>query len=344
MLHSLRVALKHKICLRIRLKLTAMFQLVVVSWSSQSTLVAQQLHDAKEPTGKLFIYARMVEPLENHSRPFVVDEVFLNGQPVVEFPLDAGAFARVSPNASTISYQKVSYDEPGQVWSAELARNLSTNQLFFVEGTQYDNSAIWSSDGSDLVISAGGLSLDRKIWKYKTYKFTGKDKSLVRLHTPVSDAVQDWSIDQLRFLTLSHRGPNKTRKLYVMKQDSTEQICLAEGSINPYPRFSPDGLSVLFSQFANETTEVWTTSIDGTNRRRILAVPKGFNVSSFTWSPEGRYIAYCNDQDNMSSDSKHGQPAEREIKRTLELADLSGVKLRSVTIPGRQILSVLDWR
>ena len=111
------------------------------------------------------------------------------------------------------------------------------------------------------------------------------------------------------------------------------------------PAVSPDGKSVAFSvrdtdYDANRgRTDVWVTSVDGTNLRRLTTHPD--NDTEPRWSPDGRFIYFMSTRSG-SSQVWRINPAGGEAEQVTKLAtDVGGYKL----FPDgkRMILAIDVW-
>ena len=60
-----------------------------------------------------------------------------------------------------------------------------------------------------------------------------------------------------------------------------------------YPKYSPDGRSILFVAHKNSTTQIYTMDIDGKNVKQITFNTEDTQVITPVWSPDGRSIAYA---------------------------------------------------
>ena len=60
-----------------------------------------------------------------------------------------------------------------------------------------------------------------------------------------------------------------------------------------YPKFSPDGRSILFVAHKNSTTQIYTMDTDGKNVKQITFNTEDTQVFSPAWRPDGRSIAYA---------------------------------------------------
>lgn len=58
------------------------------------------------------------------------------------------------------------------------------------------------------------------------------------------------------------------------------------------PRWSPDGTSIAFLRTVEKRTQIWVIPTDGGEARQLTQLPEGA-ISSLTWSPDGRKLAFC---------------------------------------------------
>ena len=60
-----------------------------------------------------------------------------------------------------------------------------------------------------------------------------------------------------------------------------------------YPKFSPDGRSILFVAHEQSTTQLYTMDINGENIKQITSNTGDVQIITPVWSPDGKSIAYA---------------------------------------------------
>jgi Tol biopolymer transport system component len=162
---------------------------------------------------------------------------------------------------------------------------------------------------------------------FRTVEVRADGSGVKELKLPPEDQVHDWSPDGRWLLTTSSRDVGGGWRLHVVKADGTDRRRLSDEAGQYYPRFSPDGHRVLFT----EKDGIWVMDLDGGNRRRVFEA--GRSGVSGCWSPDGTQIAVVVDG------QKGGQDAGR-----IELIGLDGSRGVIIRPSGGLTLDMPDWR
>jgi Tol biopolymer transport system component len=140
---------------------------------------------------------------------------------------------RISPDGRLVAYER-----EGWIWVRDLARGGEPKQVLDLGGAAFGTPAVWSHDGSQLVVSLGWRDEERDHWRFETYRVNADGTGKVELEIPHEDGVQDWSSDGRWLLTTSSRGAKIGWQLYVMRPDGTDQRRITEGGNPFYTRLS----------------------------------------------------------------------------------------------------------
>lgn len=93
---------------------------------------------------------------------------------------------------------------------------------------------------------------------------------------------------------------------YKINQDGTGLTLLGEGDPDTYtacyrvPRFSPDGLKILYHFYDGETGAIWMMDPDGSNKERVSPYDDYYcrGRGGGVWSPDGERVYYMHDEED----------------------------------------------
>jgi len=124
--------------------------------------------------------------------------------------------ARVSPDGRTVAYEK-----ENAIWIGDLGGNTPPKRIIELNGASSGSPPVWSSNGKEIVISAGPRDEEDKRWTFTTLRTNADGSGRTRLEIPEADGVHDWSSDGERLLTVSSPNAEIGWHLYVMRVDGT---------------------------------------------------------------------------------------------------------------------------
>jgi RNA polymerase sigma factor (sigma-70 family) len=249
---------------------------------------------------------------------------------------------RVSPDGHSVAYVSgewwTNLPPPERMrqslWTQALAGGAKPERVVRVEGGATSGGLpVWSGTGKQIILSVGSYDEPRKKWAHGTFRINADGSGREPLKIPTEDTVQDWSTDGAWVITASGRNARIGWQLYVMRPDGRDQRQVTEGGNPFYARFSPDGRRLLYSDGTLKLKErqgIWVVNLDGKDRRRILATGDG--TASACWSPDGKRIAVAIEG---SKPEEHGR---------LEIVNLDGTHRTLLTLPGKEIADMPDWR
>jgi Tol biopolymer transport system component len=128
-----------------------------------------------------------------------------------------------------------------------------------------------------------------------------------------------WSPDG-RWVAYNHGGLSEPQ-LWVMRPDGSAAHRVAPGWAE-YPRFSPDGGTIVFESRRDDNYEIYTVRRDGTGLRRLTHTPQDEGDPSF--SPDGRHIVFTSQRDGTDRSSTQGAGFEAARQIYLMRPDGSG--------------------
>jgi hypothetical protein len=261
------------------------------------------------------------------------------GEVTKVFERSPGRF-RVAPDGRRLAFTSIEWWSnltPAErmqesLWTQALAEDARPERVVPLEGTG-GGVPIWSTDGKRMLLSLSTHDDARKQWDHETFRINADGSAKERLKLPTEFTVQDWSPDGAWVVTASTRNAKIGWQLYIMRPDGSDSRQITEGGNPFYARFSPDGQHLLYTDGPWKMTErqgIWIMDFDGKNRRRILASGKG--TASACWSPDGTRIAVAI------------QGAEPTDHGRFEVVNLDGTHRTLLTMPGRDVADMPDWR
>ncbi len=255
---------------------------------------------------------------------------------------DSPGRLRVSPDGRKLAYvtgewSARSSDElmRQSLWTRSLAAGAAPQRVIRLDiaGSTGGALPVWSPDGKQIVLSVGTRDESRQQWVYETFRINADGSGREPIKISPQDCVQDWSPAGDWIVTASSRNAKIGWQLYVMRPDGSDQHQITEGGNPFYVRFSPDGRRLLYSDGTlrlRDRQGIWIVDRDSQNRRRIL--PTGNATASACWSPDGQRIAVA----------IGGSDPEDHAR--IEIVHLDGTHRTLLTLPGRDIADMPDWR
>jgi Tol biopolymer transport system component len=105
-----------------------------------------------------------------------------------------------------------------------------------------------------------------------------------------------------RWIAYNHGGLQEPQ-LWLMRPDGSGAHRVAPGWAE-YPRFSPDGRSIVFESRRDGNYEIYTIRRDGGGLRRLTRTPQDEGDPSY--SPDGRHILFTSQRDSTNRSSSQG--------------------------------------
>lgn len=222
-------------------------------------------------------------------------------KPLTTYHDDAVLEPCLSRDGSTIVFRRL-FDlyrlrpdsgKPARKINITLANDRDRQQLIRRKLTTANNAAI-SRDGLEIAFAAGG-----DLWVM--------DADLREPVPVTSDAYDDtepvWSADNKRLFFLREIDGNvdlwqATRsddKNYWWRNTSFDlKPVMKTAATETNIQLSPNGKQIAF---AREPGELWIANLDGKSARKLV---NGFDIPSYDFSPDGRWIVYANSDDDFN--------------------------------------------
>ena len=111
-------------------------------------------------------------------------------------------------------------------------------------------------------------------------------------------------------------------KIFTMKPDGSGIIQLTKNDYNnQWPRWSPDGVKIIFVSDRDGNQEIYIMNRDGSNQRRITNHPADDYCP--IWSPDGSMIAFCTRRFNNGG--------SEIVRRNINTGETWGINLTRLT-------------
>jgi Tol biopolymer transport system component len=244
--------------------------------------------------------------------------------------------ARMSPDGHTLAFLgPIEPNATRGIWTRDLRGGDPPRRISELTGIP-----VWSPDGNWIVTSSRASGAAEKLSQFETWRMNAEGSDYVKLPVPETDVVVDWSPDGRWLLMRSFRGIGDNQ-MRIMHPDGTGLRSLAEG-MDYYrdPRYSPDGLSVVFSTNAQEGSALWIVGVDGKGRRQVSLEPKRY--ARACWSPDGKWLAIGLLDVHVSEDG-HLVFDHDQLNCRIEVLSVEGEDRRRLNLP-KGLITLCDWR
>ena len=246
------------------------------------------------PDGKWLAFPQMDSPIAESLWAIAIDTgerrrltTFTTRAGVAEHTL-GDCIPSFSPDGRSLAFYRQVYDSVYELYVQPLTRDLRPDgepKLVTDHIHGYVDSNIWTSDGRELVYSAGRPNFlwrvaasGRQTPRRLSYPAAALQPAIAR--TPPRLAYPWWVTNVNLWRLDVHTGE---RKPLVSSNPSVWDQ-------NIHPQYSPDGRKIAFDSFRTGDAEVWTCDADGSNCQQLTKFggPMG---GTPRWSPDSRWIA-----------------------------------------------------
>lgn len=213
---------------------------------------------------------------------------------------------------------------------------------------------VWSRDSRQLVAVEFVYGNDAKDLKCVNWLVDVKTKEKTALQLPENHLVQDWSRDGKHFLTAAFEMHKKlpTARLHLLNRDGSDARPLTDGTQPIFlGQLSPDARKVLYlgpdperkGKERSESYGLFVLDIGQRKSMRVEQQPLNGEIMGFSWSPDGKRIAYGWRQVHDKQDPN------QETESSLVVADADGnnpVTIATEKADQRGTITIgwVDWR
>jgi Tol biopolymer transport system component len=205
-----------------------------------------------------------------------------------------GAFA-VSPDGETLVFQALELQPRASInlWSTSARGTGGLSRV--TAGSYFDSGPSFSNDGSRVYFSSNRNSILPRIWSIRA---TGAGGISMLTQGDSWDSLPCADVKNGRVFYSSKPLFSSSIQIWSIALDGGLPTQLAEGE---YPRVSPDGQWLLFSQRDSDTgkRKIWKMKSDGVSPTQLTSSTDSDDIQA-TWSPDGKYVLFSSD---MAKDS-----------------------------------------
>ncbi len=154
----------------------------------------------------------------------------------------------------------------------------------FSHRTGLNVAPAWSPDGRYIALTMGSAS------RSQIYLLNMQGKKVKQITKGWGDNLSgSWSPDGKKMVFVSDRTGRP--QIYIMNADGTGIKRLTfRGTYNVAPVWSPRGDRIAYSGIIDGKFQICTVSLDGSTIHVLTSIGNNYQPC---WSPDGRYIAYC---------------------------------------------------
>ncbi|HPR63181.1 MAG TPA: S41 family peptidase [Thermoanaerobaculia bacterium] len=214
-------------------------------------------------------------------------------------------FPRIARNGSLIAYEYEGGIHLFDTASGEtrplnvtVGRDPGENPQIYKTFTSEASSFAIGEEGTQIALSVrGDIFAERLLEDAKTQRLTASstrdDDVAFSPDEKTLYFVSDREGSQ-NIYAMTSDDPKEPRLAYALK---TKTTALTEEDHDDHSfLLSPDGEKILY---VVGTGELWVMGKDGANKRRLV---DGWNVKTFSWSPDGKFIAFSREDNDFNED------------------------------------------
>jgi Tol biopolymer transport system component len=210
-----------------------------------------------------------------------------------------GAFS-VAPDGETLVFQALELQPRVLInlWSTSTRGTGGLSRI--TAGNYLDSGPSFSNDGARVYFASNRNSVLPRIWSIKS---TGAGGISMLTQGDSWDGLPCADVKNGRVFYASSPRFSSSSQIWSIALDGGLPTQLAEGE---YPRVSPDGQWLLYSQSDPDTRKrkIWKMKADGVSPTQLTTSTDSDDVQA-SWSPDGKYIVFSSDMSKDSNGNKN---------------------------------------
>jgi eukaryotic-like serine/threonine-protein kinase len=201
----------------------------------------------------------------------------------------------LSPDGRRIAVEGLGVGGAEDIWSLDVARG---TRVRMTAALGSDANPVWAPDGESILFQTDRSG--RKSWYWKAVA-GGSEQEIATMPNAI---VSSWSADGRQLAFYSDEEGEKSGIWVVDVERSrppkiaTPQRVVHSGTVDRFPRFSPDGQWLAFSSRAGGTSEVYVMNLRG-ERRQWQVSDAGGSIPS--WRPDGKELFYLTQKGEVAA-------------------------------------------
>jgi len=218
-----------------------------------------------------------------------------NGKSTIKSTNEKGGYIASSPDGKYFAFY-AKYDER-KTWSIHSMNSDGSNRKRLThEKNKWDNSPVWSPDGSKIVFSREYKDTN-KVWQQEIWMMKANGSELTQIKSLKGGGPYFTPAGKIVFHS---EFKDKKSEISIADIDGNNIVQLTHNDAEEWhPEVSPDGKHIAFMSDRDGNYEIYVMNIDGSNQKRLTnnAVDDWYP----SWSPDSSQLIFSSKTDGIKS-------------------------------------------